>query len=312
MISKELAEKIVAELPSASLRKAIEEQNWQFSDRDLFLIAAKYCKILQTRWALLAEIIEQADEAISSWAKSYLAYEQRVKEKFCEADEKCVYEVRFSIKDYNEDIAERQDNYIYKTFNGAQKFYKKYLLEEECDDYYIQGDIVKRLLGEYATEENDYKGYCELDIEGEICSFDCTNEKEIECNLSCENCKRPCVQASYPEFPKFLENYSIVRYTDEYDKKRVGYGFVPLEIRENEALVISMEGEYIDRYMNGILPDGKSAEVFGDEVKALLFHQHRHIELPKVEKLEYKDLPEKYQKIYDKLSVEYKKAHSSD
>ena len=143
MISKELAEKIVAELPSASLRKAIEVQNWQFSDRDLFLIAAKYCKLLETRWALLEKIIEQADEAISEWAKSYLAYEQRVKEKFCEADEKCVYEACFLEKYGGEKTALVWENYIFKDFSKAEQFCEKRLKKY---NYYVDADIKKRLL----------------------------------------------------------------------------------------------------------------------------------------------------------------------
>ena len=310
MISKELAEKIVAEIPSASLRKAIEEQNWQFSDRDFFLIAAKYCKLLKTRWALLAEIIEQADEEISSWAKSYLAYEQRVKEKFCESDEKCVYEVRFLERYSNGTIASQWENYIFKDFSKAEKFCKKYLKKYDC---YVDADIKKRLIcDELSIDDYDYVGTCNLNLQGDFLSFDYEGERENACKGKCEKCKNPCVDVSHPIFPKFLNDYDIISYFDY--KGKIVYGIIPFELIDgNTAYITSMEGELIDLYMAGKPLDApEEIASYGSEIEYLRFAQHEHIELSEIEKLEYKDLPEKYQKIYDKLSAEYKKAYSSN
>ena len=292
MISKELAEKIVAELPSASLRKAIEEQNWQFSDRDLFLIAAKYCKILQTRWALLAEIIEQADEEISSWAKSYLAYEQRVKEKFCEVDEKCVY-VTCILYENNWDTYE-----VFQKFDNA----RLYCEMEMCEDSGYQGArIRKQCLGEYA--EDDLYGECALNPEGEILEFSYTREKEKKCEgFGCKNCTAPCVDESYPKFPKFFDRYDIVSYVDFYGKTI--YGFTPLGFTEHEAYVITLDGDIVDRYVNDFPFEKWVMDRYESAIRYLCAYQHQHIELHELERLTYEELPEEYKRKYDKVAAD--------
>lgn len=306
-VGEKLREKILSEIPSQSLRGAIAQRDWKFTDEELFLIAAKFCALYHRRQKLLKEIVKEADEKTAKWAERYAAYENKKLVKFAAPSKDAVYLARIKEKGYWGTA-----DYVFKSFIKLRNFCKDY------DGKIFKVKIEKTLYGDTLDAEKDtgYLGSCELDAKGRILDVDmggrCCEWGKCE-GSSCEGCKNLPEPDSCPAenkdvfFPAFFRDYDIVKYSD-YQGDAV-YGFIlnddadRLEI----AYVIRLD-ETAERYAFG-LPLGfkRNKKYFSTDLEAVMFEAHDHVYLPMFEKIEHKRLPARLKRVYDKLIADYKR-----
>lgn len=300
-ISEGLQEKIVSELFSANLRKAVAECGRKFSDKELLVIVCKYCRRLSRRRELLSEIEKEAEAGVSEQAGEYIAYEEKLLKAFSASGPDVVYLVKIREKDTSGSC-----DYIAKTFEGALRIPAMHfsldfsaeparvLIEKKyCRDFSDPGEL-----------DDDYLGDCELDSDFEIVRLWVEPESERDERSRQINDINDTTLA----FPVFYKDYDIVKYIDDGKTK---YGFTLLlkgwENGEEEAYVISFDTEDATRYAFGVPLEAEiDKRYFPAELDYVIFGAHEHIPLPELESGSYEELSEKLKRIYDKLTSELK------
>lgn len=290
-ISKQLAERILAELPSASLRAAIAEKEWKFTDRELFLITAKFCARFGRRRELLKEIEREADKETAERAGACRDYEEKRAERFAEAKENEAYLVKISDRAY-----EGTMDYVFKSFKNALN------VSEIYDGKILRVEIQKVVCGdallERGSDDDYYQGQCYLDENGEILWI-WDNET---CDIESE------VEDSEVLFPNFLKDYDLVKFKNAYTGREFfGFSLKNDDLSELDCAYIIELNERMERYAFGVSPDFElDTRYFAAYVEEVIFHSHVHIEPPLLEKIGYDELPERWKPVYDKITSEHK------
>ena len=305
-ISEKLTGKILSEIPSQSLRDEIAQRDWKFTDEELFLIAAKFCALYKRRQKLLKEIVKEADERTATWAERYVAYENKKLAQFAAPSKDAVYLARIKEK-----ACRGTADYVFKSFIKFRDFCKIY------DGKILKVKVEKILYGDTLDAENDYGylGSCELDGRGRVLevSIDGRHCEWGKCKgTSCEDCKNlPEPDSCRTDnkdvvFPAFFRDYDIVKFSDYNGDAVYGFALNDDADRLECAYIINLN-ETAERYALG-LPLGfkRDKKYFSTDLEAVMFQAHDHVYPPLLEKIEYKRLPARLKRVYDKLTADYK------
>lgn len=294
-ISEELTAKILAEIQSESLRAAMEENRPKFTETELFFIIARFCPRFERRQTLLKLLRSEAKEAVAARAENFRAYEARKLGRFAMPVENAVYLVGIREKGCS---GKTED--LFKDFEKAVAYCKNF------DGEIVDGKIEKKLPIDCLPEDkqdDDWLGCCKFDKDVEFLSVWDNDEKE--------EYDAGYIWDERIFFPLFLKSYDPVKFTD-YHGKTV-YGFVLIDdeyVRDDgtldNAYVIRLT-DNMERYTFGLPLDFElDTEYFSCYVDMLMFQGHEHIDLPKLEKVEYEELPEKWKPVYDRITEDYR------
>ncbi len=204
-MNKEIHDKIVDLIPSKSLKKAIKETDFQFSELDLFRIIDACAPTAKKRIEYLILLHDELCGGIAKFVETHIKYDSEQLEYFVNDCENMVFEVY--VRDY--------EGYIFKDFESAISFIKLYPTNEYAvpvKTYHIS----KRKLRGADDIKPDYFEDCDFCtvVDGEIRDIWCEN---IECFYETEDEKKYaslCNEES--EFPKYIDSGDVIKYPDRY------------------------------------------------------------------------------------------------
>lgn len=197
---------------SGSLRKAVREQKYFFSERDCLILTANYSKTYEHKMQNLDFLLVHAkDPAVKKWAKQYKRYQERVFADFSAASSDNVFRVEM----YDEE-------YCSPTLEAALNVVRLFHLRDRSKEYpfwpSLPATIEKiRLCAPRKTSDLDKDmrlGNCIVDAKGRIMqmySSKIRNEWGKSCT-NCMDCQRPCAEESLVRFPPFLRRGDLVSF----------------------------------------------------------------------------------------------------
>lgn len=203
-----IQKKIVALIPSNSLKEYISENNIEFLPYVLMQLADEYANSYDERIALLKELTNIADEKTNEVLPYLIESRMQELEQFLKPEENTVFELRIQLNYnfYNE-------QYFCKTFESAVKTVKAFLKEYECEDELNNKSTITIKKWSIFDEKIDF----ENDILGEL---------ELNENLEIKNAVYwrfdECFQYQREmfDFSAFYRGYHPVKYYDYNGKPR--------------------------------------------------------------------------------------------
>ncbi len=278
-MNKEIHDKIVALIPSNTLKNAIKESEFVFPELDLFRIILRCAPSLEERTALLQEAKGGFSPQLCEYTDEYIEYQKGCLELFMKHEANYVYMVEVL----------PQERYIFGTAEEAIEFTALYPKTEYATP--IRRFFIKKTPVLQLSRVNDDvltagTHNCTA-IDGHVVevssAYDCDYKFPKKCDGNCFDCERFC-HIKYEDevkIPVFLKKGDLIKYEDN-----VGRIVYAISLGENENDTITAYCVPLD-----------SAEVvyhaFEDS-----FYAHRHPELYTVEKAEIEELDEKMREDY--------------
>lgn len=278
MNTKQIQERIVALLPSQTLKRAIAAQNYTFREIDLVRMAWEYVPLLEDKLEILNELSFAKGKRAAELARNVRAYLLAMRDAYLKNDPEAVYELRIrSAPDSYE------EKYICRNYEAALRmiegFWQEYgdLSGDEEREQAIYSIVKRKILD--AVFQEDELGDCMLNGNLQVlCMDDYSVEKEDHgIHYS---------SMSDVLFPCCIPDLSPVRYT--ISGRFPEYGV---------AVHLEKEAAQIYEYYILRLIDDAYFEWNADNT----FCAHEHIEPPYVELITADDLPEKKKINYQKF-----------
>ncbi len=274
-------EEILQLIKSNSLVTEINQREFKFTDLQLVRIIYDYAHTYEQRLHMLSEIMvtSQSQQACELAEKS-IRYQMDAMTSFMAPQADVVYELHIC-----DDPNAYEERYLCRTYEAALQLFHNFHSYFEClpneDGRYW---IVSRKFVDGNTADNfseDEVGVCCLTKDCEVLDVDVWDLYHKDCDRSCENCERICLDNVSLDYPNFLENYDAVQFCGFRNKIHFG--------------IFIMEGDCI-------LPlDSEYAE-YGDYKN--INRSHEHIDPPFIEKIDVSTLNDEFRKRYD-LIVAY-------
>ena len=278
-MNTDLIRRIIALIPSESLKTKIAETGYVPCYFDMLAIAFAYAPDFATRLALLDELKSELPPDLSEYAGRLIDHQLAMLEAFKKPEPQTIFELHIK-----EDPDAFDERYICGSYEAAliiiPLFYQTYELEEAET---VRYRIVKRRVyngGEDEDFEEDDLGELEM-ISGmriktaELYSF---APAEKDCTGECYDCSELCVRARGMdiEFPCFIRHGDAVRCVEPYSGE-AGFGIAlqPNEKPCAEYYVIPLDSDRIMRRDFDNMHDA-----------------HEHIPAPLAERITADDLPE--------------------
>ena len=295
--------KIIKKLSfSDSLRRAIEERKYIFSERDLFLCVVKYCKYYDTRkelLSLLANAVE--DNKGRRKIRQYIEYERLNLESLGKTEENMV----FIVKPYG--FGSRERDIVTPTFedalNAARLFHKYYATYETPQDR-AKEDVIQKVPVVCPQKPRDInkakeKAFCAVDNKGKITTIDYYKN-----NLNSVNATET---ENLPRFPSFLRQGDLVSIHDKWEayykdgeKTSEGidgkkYGIIGADMTEENsaddvALVELLQSSWVRE---------RRCEEKSEDGYYLCLMSHTHVDYPYLEKEDPANAPDEIRADYE-------------
>lgn len=278
-MNKKIHAKIVELIPSESLKNAIKETGFQFTELDIFRIIIRCSQSLDECIEILNEAKSEFSLQLAKYTDEYIEYKNGCLELFMKPEANYVYTVEVL----------PQERYIFGTAEEAIKFTALYPKTEYATPvrrFFIQKTPVLQLSKVNDDVLTAGTHNCTA-IDGHIVdvstSYDCDYKFPKKCDGRCLDCEIFCHFRDEDEMacPKFFENGDLIKYPDDRD----GYKY---------AITL---GADVDCSWSAYCVPLDSAEVvyhaFEDS-----FYAHQHPNLFEVEKANISELDEKMREDY--------------
>lgn len=278
-MNKEIHDKIVKLIPSESLKKAIKETGFQFSELDLFRIITRCSPSLDVCIDTLNEAKSEFSPQLAKYTEEYIEYQKGALELFMKHEANYVYMVEVL----------PQERYIFGTAEEAIEFTALYPKTEYATPirrFFIEKTPVLRLSrvnDDVLTAGTHNCTATDGHVVEVSSAYDCDYKFPKKCDGRCLDCEIFCHFKDEDEmaFPKFFENGDLIKFPDDRD----GYEYA-----------ISL-GADADCGWTAYCVPLDSAEVvyhvFEDS-----FYAHQHPDLFEVEKADVSELDEKMREDY--------------
>ena len=277
-MNKEIHDKIVALIPSNTLKNAIKESEFVFPELDLFRIILRCAPSLEERTALLKEAKGGFSPQLCEYTDEYIEYQKGCLELFMKPEANYVYSV----------VVLPSERYLFKTAKEAIEFTSYYSKTYDASTVAFHIEKTPILCLSEVNEDVLVAGNHNCTAKNgkvvEVSSaYDCDYKFPKKCDGNCFDCERFC-HIKYEDevkIPLFLKKGDLIKYEDN-----VGRIVYAISLGENENDTITAYCVPLD-----------SAEVvyhvFEDS-----FYAHQHPELYTVEKAEIEELDEKMREDY--------------
>lgn len=277
-MNKEIHDKIVALIPSNSLKNAIKENGFVFPELDLFRIILRCAPSLEECTALLKEAKGGFSPQLCEYTEEYIEYQKGCLELFMKPEADYVYNVEVL----------PSERYLFKTAKEAIEFTSYYSKIEDASTvgFHIEKTPILCLseVNEDVLVAGNHNCTAKNGKVVEVSSaYDCDYKFPPKCDGNCFDCERFC-HIKYEDevkIPVFLKKGDLIKYEDN-----VGRIVYAISLGENENDTITAYCVPLD-----------SAEVvyhaFEDS-----FYAHQHPELYTVEKAEIEELDDEMREDY--------------
>ncbi len=278
-MNKETHDKIVALIPSESLKNAIKETNFEFPELDLFRITIRCSTSLDECIDILNEAKSEFSPQLAKYTEEYIEYQNRALELFMKPEANYVYIVEVL----------PQERYVFGTAEEAIEFtalYPKTEYSTPVRSFFIEKTPVLQLSKVNDDVLTAGTHNCTA-IDGKVVdvstAYDCDYKFPKKCDGYCLDCEKFCHFREEDEmaYPKFFENGDLIKYPDD----RNGYEYAISLGADNDCM------------WSAYCVPLNSAEVvyhaFEDS-----FYAHQHSDLFGVEKADISELDDKMREDY--------------
>lgn len=252
MTKNQWTKKVIDLFPSETLKKAIKEQKYSFSDYDL-LSFVYHAKPYDKKLKLVDEAIDCfTDKRSIKLATDLRKYYQREYELFMQPSKDAVYETSIQLHPNGS----KPDVYITKTFEDALiviRAYLQYLRDWDkppLDNPEAKYIITKKTAIAPSKPHEIYDklgdiGSCILGYRLKILEVDIWKEDKFLKNLgrcrhkeikNCNRCEDKCIlplDIHQPKFPVFLEQYDLVAYHPHWLEYHIRMGDTHKDLKDN-------------------------------------------------------------------------------
>ncbi len=282
MNRKLMQDRIVALLPSQTLKKAIADQNYILREIDLVHTVWEYVPLLEDKLKFLNELSFAKGIRASKLARNVCAYLLAMRDEFLRNGPECVYELRIKSEPNS-----YEEKYICRSYEAALRmidgFWKEYghLSDAEEREQTIYHIVKRRILD--AAFQEDELGDCMLNGKLEVIYMDDYCVKMQDHGIQYRSMHDVL-------FPRCIADREPVRYM--IPGRFPEYG-IAVHLEEGAAQV----DEYYILKLN--------ADSNFDWNEDTLFCAHEHIAPPYVELIPAEELPEEMRKNYYKFIKAY-------
>lgn len=267
----ELYRHILELLPSISLKEAIVEQNWKFSDADLLIIASRYARNFDERINFMMALERYFNGEMKDSIHRFVEMQNKMYQDFTTCVPGAIFELHIQ-----ETPDAHDERYICDSFETAckmiPKFYAEYGGTENDTSRY---EIVKRrIFTETDKFAEDYIGSATLLPGMVLYSVDMDGYSVQDCDGCCFDCKRTCFIGKECVFPCFVPDEGLIMFTNFTGEKKFG-------------VVHHLEQDTFEEYY--VIP--LDSERIRNHDFANTFYAHVHIAAPFAERISIDVLP---------------------
>lgn len=279
-MSDPVQDRIVTLIPSVTLKKAIAENDYRFSDIALLTTAFHCAPDFDSRIVHLRLLEQTFSGEIKAYTTKIIDTQYQMLRAFQKNEDGAVYELH--IKDTPDAYDER---YLCASYDAALKMISLFYKEYDCEESPLaRYRIVKRRI--YSGDDSemfaeDYLGEAVMLSGRRLYSVDMNGFCAEDCDGLCIECNRYCVRSNEIPYPSFIHNGDAVKYRDHDGTERFGLNLQWNDIPTNECYIIPLDSEYM-RYR-----DFKN-----------VWYSHKHILAPFVDRISPDNLPDEMRENY--------------
>ncbi len=272
-MNKKIHAKIVDLIPSKSLKNAIKETGFQFSENGLFRIIDACAPNVQKRIEYYEFLRDNLCGEMAEYAEVCIKYACALLEEFLNNTKNKVFEVW--VRDY--------ERYIFKDFEAAVEFTKHYQTIESAVPVKIYHIVKKKLRGiEDITPENfEDDDVCTV-VDGQIKDIWCETidyEDYIDKNKDVNKYQWHWYEDA--EFPQYINSGDVIKYPDSFGNTKYAIVLITSEEDFGRVKCVPLDSAPV-RY-----------RAFDKH-----FHSHAHPSPYYVEKADVSELDEKMREDY--------------
>ena len=219
-------------IPSEALKRRLNELNFPLSEADLLKILFGYAPDYATRLTLLRRFAETATPAMAAYALKCVEWQEAMWSRFSTPEAGMIYEL--TVLETPDEPKESAERFLCTTVEAAMRCAEllwKEFADIDCKERpNTRYELVKRRICDGSEDHYEYgrgaeavfgAGKTLLTVDDD--RFPCPVEPPCDYNcLDCERDDGQCLRIGdyySVEFPRFLPDRSLVRYTDRYDGK---------------------------------------------------------------------------------------------